>query len=109
MTSSTAARESAATAAAPPRARHVLVMHTAVAMASVRASLARAIGWPESRMTAHTSSAPRTALARVASVAAHHALGSMTVFVLSSAWKMVAARAPPSQNSVTLKATLTAD
>src|SRR3954468_4272298 len=109
MMSSTAARESAATAAAPPRARHVLVMHTAVAMASVRISLARAIGWPESRMTAHTSSAPRTALARVASMAAPHTLGSMTASAASSAWKIVAARAPPSQNSVTLKATLTGD
>ena len=69
---------SAATAAAPPRARHVLVMHTAVAMASVRMSLAKAIGWPERRMTAHTSSAPRTALASVASMAAPHTLGSMT-------------------------------
>src|SRR3954468_7554103 len=109
MMGSTAARESAATAAAPPSARDVLVMHTAVAMASVRASLARAIGWPESRMTAHTSSAPRTALARVASMAAPHTLGSITASAASSAWKIVAARAPPSQNSVTLKATLTGD
>ena len=84
-------------------------MHTAVAMASVRMSLAMAIGWPESRMTAHTSSAPRTALARVASMAAPHTLGSMTAWAPSSAWKMVAATAPPSQNSVTLKATLTGD
>src|SRR3954453_17780441 len=109
MMRSTAARESGATAAAPPSARHVLVMHTAVAMARVRRSLARAIGWPESRMTAHTSSAPRTALARVASMAAPHTLGSMTASAASSAWKIVAARAPPSQNSATLKATLTGD
>ena len=33
----------------------------------------------------------------------------MTASAASSAWKMVAARAPPSQKSVTLKATLTGD
>ena len=58
-----------ATAAAPPSARHVLVMQTAVAIASVRGSLA-GDALARGRMTAHTSSAPRTALASVASNAA---------------------------------------
>jgi hypothetical protein len=59
-TSRTAARGSLATAA-PPSARQVFVTHTVVAMASVRTSLPAAIGWPDKRMTAQTSSAPSTA------------------------------------------------
>ena len=69
----------------------------------------RAIVWPESRMTAQTSRAPSTALASVASSAAPHTAGPTTSWAPSSAWKMVAATAPPSQKSVTLKATLTGD
>ena len=84
-------------------------MQTAVAIASVRTSLAAAIGCPERRMTAHTSSAPRTALASVASRVTPHTPGSMIACGPSRAWKIVAASAPPSQKSVTLKATLTGD
>ena len=87
----------------------MLVTHTAVAIASVRTSLAsgdRLAREPDDR--AHEQRAEDRVGQGGQQRRAPHA-GPTTSWAPSSAWKMVAASAPPSQNSVTLKATLTGD